>query len=149
MKYILILVLGFALGIYVDRYQLRLPAAANSASNESGPSAGDRFDEKMRKWRLTPDDIKQDLSHTGEVIRTRTDVVGGKISDERIVAVVKAKYILDRDLTASDIHVIVHEGRVALVGSVSSPDLVGRAVGLAMDTDGVAGVDSKLGVAQP
>jgi osmotically-inducible protein OsmY len=60
---------------------------------------------------------------------------------------VKAKYILDRDLSACDIHVSVLDGRVTLSGSTGSPDLVGRAVALALDTDGVLGVDSKVGIA--
>ncbi|HXQ81762.1 MAG TPA: BON domain-containing protein [Opitutaceae bacterium] len=149
MKFLIILALGFALGIYVDRYQLRQPEDAKHAANESLASARDGFDEKMRQWRLTPDDIRQDLAHTGEVARTQAHAVREKISDARIVAVVKAKYILDRDLSACDIKVSAHDGLVALGGAVGSPELVGRAVALAMDTDGVSGVESKLEAAQP
>ena len=46
-------------------------------------------------------------ARTSEVVRNQADAVGAKMSDERILAVVKAKYILDRDLAACDIHVSV------------------------------------------
>ncbi len=147
MKYIVVLLVGIALGLYIARYQLHLPAVSTFPSSEPAPAARSGFDEKMRQWRLTPDDIKQDLARTGEVVRNQADAVGVKIADARIVAVVKAKYILDRDLSAYDLHVSVNEGRVALSGSVATPDLLGRAVALALDTDGVAGVDSKLAIA--
>ena len=146
MKYLVILAIGVALGIYVDRYQLRTPAPYVPATSQAGPLAPSGFDEKMREWRLSPDDIRQDLARTGEVVRNEAHVAGEKISDARILAVVKAKYILDRDLSACEIHVSVLDGRVTLSGSTGSPDLVGRAVALALDTDGVSGVDSKLGI---
>jgi osmotically-inducible protein OsmY len=74
--------------------------------------------------------------------------VGGKITDERILAVVKAKYILDRDLAPCDIHVSVRGGRVTLAGAVGSAELVGRAIALALDTGGVSGVESRIRVTQ-
>jgi len=148
MKYLLILVLGFALGIYVDRHSPSLPLGSHPLARDRAPAFPDGLDEKLREWRLSPDDIRQDLAHTGEVVRTQAHVVSGKMTDARIVAVVKAKYILDRDLTAIDIHVTAVDGHVTLAGKVGSPELVGRAMALALDTDGVASVDAKLGVAQ-
>jgi hypothetical protein len=149
MKYLVILALGFALGLYVAHFQLQIPTHLGTTASAPRHSASEEFDEKLREWRLTPNDIKQDLAHTGEVVRNQADIVGGKISDERILAVVKAKYILDRDLSANDVRVSVHAGRVTLGGSVGSPDLVGRAVALALDTDGVSGVESRLAISQP
>ncbi len=148
MKYLVILVIGVALGIYIDRYQLRPQAPFVPATIQTAASTPSGVEEKMREWRLAPDDIKQDLARTGEVVRNQAHVVGEKISDARILAVVKAKYILDRDLSACDIHVSVLDSRVTLSGSADAPDLVGRAVALALDTDGVSGVDSKVGIAQ-
>ncbi len=144
MKYLIILVLGVALGIYVDRYQLRWPELTRPVSSEHGAAVRDGLDDKLHQWRLTPDDIRQDLARTGQVVRNQASNVGEKMSDARIVAVVKSKYILDRDLSAVEIHVSAHDGRVALEGTVDTPDLVGRAVALALDTGGVSGVDSKL-----
>jgi hypothetical protein len=148
MKYLIILVLGVALGIYLGRYSLSMPTGSHSVAQLPAPATPDGFDDKLREWHLTPDDIKQDLAHTGEVVRTQLHVVSGKMTDARIVAVVKAKYVLDRDLAASDIHVTAVDGHVTLAGNVGSPELLGRAMALALETDGVASVDSKLAVAQ-
>src|ERR1700676_917130 len=60
--------------------------------------------------------------------------------------IIKAKYVLDHDLSAIDISVDSQDGDVALGGTVSSPELVGKAVVLALDTDGVRGVTSKITV---
>ena len=148
MKYILILVMGFALGIYVDRYQLPDRGSDETVPARISASQGrDAYEEKIREWRLTPEDIRRDLAKTGEVVRTQARAVGGTISDARIVTIVKAKYILDRDLSSCETHVSADHGRVALSGSVGSPDLIGRAVALALDTDGVTDVSSKLAVA--
>jgi hypothetical protein len=148
MKYLLILAVGVALGFYLDRRYPDLPLGTHSVVQGPEPAAQDKLDERLRQWRLTPDDIKQDLARTGEIIRTQARVVSGKMTDARIVAVVKAKFVLDRNLAASDIHVTSVDGQVTLAGSVGSPELLGRAIALALDTDGVASVDSKLGVAE-
>jgi len=63
-----------------------------------------------------------------------------------IVTVIKSKYVLDRDLSAVDIHVDARGGDVALVGTVASETLIGRAVALALDTDGVTHVAARLKV---
>jgi osmotically-inducible protein OsmY len=146
MRYLVILALGFGLGLYVDRYDLRPPAPASAPQIRMGRSDQEELQDKIRQWRLTPEDIKQDLARAGEVVRDQADAIGARMSDERILAVVKAKYVLDRDLASCDIHVSVHASRVTLAGSAGSAELVGRAVALALDTNGVSGVDSKMGV---
>jgi len=148
MKYIIIFVLGFGLGAYVVRYQLPSPTAPGAVARTSTPAPDGRdvFDQKIREWHLTPDEIKEDLSRTGEVVRTQAHDVGGKISDARVIAVVKAKYILDRDLSVCTIHVSSQGGEVVLTGTVAVPDLIGRAVAMALDTNGVVNVTSKLAV---
>jgi len=101
---------------------------------------------KLEDWHLTPDEIKADLAKTGEVVRTKAHAAGATIADARIVTVIKAKYVLDRDLSAIDIAVSADSGEVVLAGSVASPELIGRALQLALDTDGVRRVTSKLAV---
>jgi len=140
MKYLLVFLLGFALGAYVFRYHS--PAAAADLT-----TARTAVDDHLQQWRLTPDDIRSDLSQTGEVVRTQSARVGGKISDARITAVIKSKYVLDRDLSALDIHVDTHDGYVTLTGTAASAALIGRAVALALDTDGVTNVTAKLAIA--
>jgi hypothetical protein len=120
------------------------PANPPTENKSASDSIGDAIERKLAEWHLTGDDIKRDLEKTGQVVRTKTQAVGEKIADGRIVTVIKAKYVLDRDLSAIDISVGSHDGQVDLGGSVTSPDLIGKAIALALDTDGVHGVTSKI-----
>jgi osmotically-inducible protein OsmY len=122
------------------------PSLADKAK-DTAESVKDAIGDKLTEWHLTSDDIKNDLAKTGEVVRTKTQAVGEKIADARIVTVIKSKYVLDHDLSAIDISVSSQDGEVALGGTVASPELVGKAVVLALDTDGVHGVTSKITVA--
>jgi osmotically-inducible protein OsmY len=149
-----------ALHLYTQREAEQPAATVQSAdkSQPNDPSLADRardtahdvkdaVNDKLTAWHLTSDDIKNDIAKTGQVVRTKAQAVGEKISDARIVAVIKAKYVLDRDLSAIDIGVDSQDGEVALGGTVASPELIGQAIALALDTDGVRGVTSKITVA--
>ena len=153
---------GFALYVYQQPEPLSAKAAdtgaalsakARSAAEDVGAktrdTAGrvkDSVSEKLVEWHLTSDDIKADLAKTGQVVRSKTAEAGDRIGDARIVTVVKAKYVLDRDLSALDINIGCTDGAVVLNGTVATPDLVGRATALALETDGVHLVTSRLKV---
>ncbi|HEY8994904.1 MAG TPA: BON domain-containing protein [Lacunisphaera sp.] len=72
--------------------------------------------------------------------------VGGELSDAGIIAVIKGKYVVDRDLSALAIGVKCDHGHVTLTGSAESPELIARAVEVARQTNGVSGVTSQLTV---
>jgi osmotically-inducible protein OsmY len=129
-----------------DQSQPADPSLADKA-RDTASDVKDEINEKLTEWHLTPDDIKDDLAKTGQVVRTKAQAVGGEITDARIVTVIKAKYVMDHDLSAIDISVDSQNGAVALGGTVASPELIGKAVVLALDTDGVRGVTSKISVA--
>jgi osmotically-inducible protein OsmY len=165
MKAIILLLIGGILGavalhLYTQR-EAEQPAAASQTTEKSQPndpsladkaketadSIKDAISDKLTEWHLTSDDIKNDLAKTGQVVRTKAEAVGEKVSDTRIVTVIKAKYVLDHDLSAIDISVDSQDGKVSLGGTVASPELIGKAIALALDTDGVSGVTSKVSVA--
>lgn len=105
---------------------------------------------KLVEWKLTPTDIKADLQKGGRIVRSRTAVAGEKLGESmdnaRIVTVINAKLVGDSDLSALKINVDADSGVVTLKGTVSSPDLIGKAMALALDTDGVREVVSLLTV---
>lgn len=111
--------------------------------------AGTAISEKLKEWKLTPDDIREDLKRGKEIVRTRAKQAGAELSDARIVTVLKAKYVLDRELSALDINVDAYRGQVTLDGTVANASLIGHAIALALDTDGVTDVVSRLKVSTP
>lgn len=113
-------------------------------------NAKDAVADKIVEWKLTPADIKADLEKTGRVVREKSVAAGEKsgeiISDARIVTVINGKLLADPDLSALKIDVDADKNVVTLTGTVKSDELVGRAVELALDTDGVTRVVSLLKV---
>jgi hyperosmotically inducible periplasmic protein len=124
-------------------------AAANSAAAKTRDLAGNVSDAiagKIVAWHLTPEEIKADLAKTGQVVRDNAARTQEKMADVRIIAVIEAKFVLDRGLSVHAIDVASNNGNVTLTGSVPSADLVGKAVAHALDTEGVHHVVARLAV---
>jgi osmotically-inducible protein OsmY len=66
--------------------------------------------------------------------------------DARITAEIKARLVLDSDLSALNISVSTTDGRVTLSGRVASAELAGKAVRLSYEAKGVREVFSTLQV---
>lgn len=71
-------------------------------------------------------------------------MVGDQASDAGIVARIKGRYFLERQLPALAITVNCRGGLVVLSGALDSPDLIQRAVQIARETGGVREVRSML-----
>lgn len=112
--------------------------------------AWDLIEAKLSAWHLRGDDIREELSRTGKVLRRQAREAGSALADAStdaaITAKIKAKLALDRDLSALAISVNTTDGRVTLAGSVSSHDQIGKAMLIALETDGVREVISTLQV---
>jgi hyperosmotically inducible periplasmic protein len=108
------------------------------------------FQAKLEAWELRPEDIRKDLEEQGEVVRRKArevgDTVSNAASDTRITATIKTRLATDPDLSAFSVSVSTTEGKVTLSGKVKSPELVGKAVALALETEGVREVVSTLQV---
>lgn len=137
------------------------PPAAGAGAAEKNPTLSDRVRDdvkaagnavanKLTEWHLTPDDISKEIEHTGQVVRTKAVAVGETVansaSNARLVAAIKTKYALDKELSARAIEVDCDKGQVTLRGNVASPTLIAKAIGLALDTEGVTKVQSLLAV---
>ena len=123
---------------------------AYEKTKEVAADTKDAIADKLVEWKLTPADIKADLEKTGRVVRDKTlaagEKVGGALDNARIVTVINGKYVADKDLSARKIDVDADKGVVTLNGTVGSEDLIGRAIVLALNTDGVTQVVSLLKV---
>jgi len=115
-------------------------------------SARDEVQQKMKQWNLTPDQIKEDLARTGQVVRRRANEAGQALADAtvdaRTTGAIKAKLLAHPDLSAMSISVNTTDGIVTLSGSVNSPEDISKAMLLAMETENVREVISVLQVRQ-
>ncbi|MFA6960390.1 MAG: BON domain-containing protein [Opitutaceae bacterium] len=122
-------------------------------TKEVAVEAKDAVADKLVEWKLTPSDIKTDLEKTGRVVRDKTvavgATVGGVIDNARLVTVINGKLVADKDLSARKINVDADKGVVTLMGSVASFELIGRAITLSLDTEGVTQVISLLTIEAP
>ncbi len=143
MRGFLVFLIGLALGGYAMHLYDQREFGGSAVAGGTEP-VGDRLAAKIAQWHLRPEDLRADAARGGAIVRSNAQVVGDEFSDARIVVVIKAKYTLDHDLSARDIRVACRDGAVALSGSVDSPELVGRAVALALDTSGVRTVTARL-----
>ena len=155
MRVLLSLVIGIVIGIAAVWYfeHNKNNSQFNSPGQEiknTAQSAGNALSEKLKDWRLDRESITNELARTGRVMRDKANAAGKAVSDAtadgRVTAAIKAKYVRDPDLSALDIHVSTTDGVVTLSGTVSSPDLIGKAMEQALDTDGARQVISTIQV---
>lgn len=155
MRVLLSLIIGIVIGIAAVWYfeHNKNNSQFNSAGEEiknTAQSAGNALNEKLKDWRLDRESITNELARTGRVMRDKANNAGKAISDAtadgRVTAAIKAKLVKEPDLSAWDIHVSTTDGVVTLSGTVSSPDLIGKAMEQALDTDGARQVISTIQV---
>lgn len=137
------------IGVIVWRYYQPVegPAPgprADVPGARAGENAAEAAAAKAEDWKLTPENIKEELKRTGRVVRSKARVIGEHIDDARIIAVIKGKYVMDKNLSVLAISVACRDGHVTLTGSATSAELIGRAVDLALQTGGVQNVESLL-----
>jgi hyperosmotically inducible periplasmic protein len=155
MKLFLALVIGIAIGggaiWYYNTTQGKARVTAAGEQIESAAkSATEAVQKKLHALNLRPQDIKEDLAKTGQVIRRTAEKTGQAISnataDARVTAKIKAKLVASKDLSALSISVNTTAGVVTLSGMVPSTEAISKAMLVAMETDGVREVISTLQV---
>ena len=92
------------------------------------------------------DRTKEKAADLKEAVVEKSHGFGDEIADTRIIAAIKAKYFMDKELSALAISIECRDGKVVLTGTTASPELIARAVQLTRQTSGVSGVTSKLRV---
>lgn len=153
MKAILLLVIGIVLGaaavwVYTTKEGKSAMKSTGDQIQSAAKSTRDAVQEKIRVLDLRPDQIKEDLARTGQVVRRKAREAGNAIADAtadaRITGAIKAKILASKDLSALSISVNTTGGVVTLSGTVNSPEDISKAMLLAYDTDGVTEVISTL-----
>lgn len=83
------------------------------------------------------------------IVRTKDNVVGaptGSTDDEVLKTMVKGKLQADSETAKASIDVDAHNGEIKLKGTADSANVLGRAMALALDTQGVTKVSSDVKV---
>jgi hyperosmotically inducible periplasmic protein len=155
MKALVALLLGLVVGgaavwLYTTYQNSPHIQAAQDTVETAAKSTRDAVQNQLRALHLRPEDIKDELARSGPVIRRKAQEAGQAIADAtadvRTTGLIKTKLLASRDLSALNISVNTTAGVVTLSGSVSSPDHIGKAMLLAMETQGVREVISTLQV---
>jgi hyperosmotically inducible periplasmic protein len=146
---ILLVLIGFGVYWYLNegRHDKRV-----QQTEQGLVSSADRMKEavrdKLNDLSFDSKDIKEELAQSGRVIRKKAREVGAAVSDAtadaRVTGAIKAKLVADPDLSALSISVNTTDGVVTLSGSVSSHEEIGKAMKLALETDGAREVVSTL-----
>jgi osmotically-inducible protein OsmY len=105
---------------------------------------------KLAVLELAARDIKAELEESGRVVRLKArqarQTMADTAADVLVTAKIEAKYAADDELSAMRISVDTTNGRVTLSGTVASLDLIGKAMVLALETEGALEVVSTLQV---
>lgn len=161
-NFVIALLLGIILGV-AGYWFIQQPPAKQAAqfaqqkAGEAGKALTGAADEakqaitaKLEALQLRAQDIRDELQQTGKVVRRKARDVGATVADTaadaRITAEIKRKLTIDTELSVFAVSVDTTDGRVTLSGTVSSPELVGKAILVALETDGVREVVSTLQV---
>jgi osmotically-inducible protein OsmY len=104
---------------------------------------------RITEWKLGGSEIQADLDRGVTIVRTKDTVVGaptGSTDDDVIKTMVKGKLQADSETAQASIEVEASNGEVTLKGSADQANIVGRAIALALDTQGVTKVSSDVKV---
>jgi osmotically-inducible protein OsmY len=104
---------------------------------------------RITEWRLGSTEIQSDLDRGVTIVRTKDNVVGaptGSTDDDVIKTMVKGKMQADSEASKASIDVDAKQGEVMLKGTADSAATVGRAIALALDTQGVTKVSADVKV---
>jgi hypothetical protein len=145
-----------AVGAKVDRAGDRVAdATRNAADNVRDASrdaaasmrqAGRDVSARMSEWRLSSSEIEADVMANRPVIRTRTDAVTtAKIDKGTLENAIKGRLHADPKLADLKFDVNANnKGEVELEGKARTTDQIAHAIAVALDSESVSKVTSKI-----
>ena len=125
---------------------------AQESISKRASEAHDAVRDKLHDLNFSTEDLKEELSRTGQVVREKAKQLSAKAADAtadaRVTATIKAKLVADSGLSGLNISVNTTDGVVTLAGRAQTHDEVKKAMDLALATEGCNKVISTLQVKQ-
>jgi hypothetical protein len=127
----------------------RIDAGINNASNAASHAVSSATTQaRIMEWKLSASDIQADLNNNNPIVRTKDSAAGaptGSVDKSVIKSSVEGRLAADSEVSALKLDVNAKkDGEVELEGKAMSAEQVGKAIALALDTDGVNKVTSKI-----
>ncbi len=148
-------IFGLLMGIIIGAgglwyFQQQQAGALAGNQNQTITDAKAVMNAKLDALELQTDRIQKELKEKGRVVRRKASQFGAEVvnaaTDAALTATIKGKLVADPKLSAWDISVSTSDGVVTLSGTVSEPALIGSAILMALETDGVNQVISTIKV---
>lgn len=124
------------------------------AMERAGERTAAAFDEmskdlsaQLSEWRLSAEEITADIEADRPIVRTKSTAGAptGAMDESTLQSAVEARIKGDSQLAAAEIDVNAKDqGEIELEGEAQSVDQIGRAIALALGTEGVSKVTSKI-----
>lgn len=141
-----------SLAVRTDAAANRVGADVRNAANATGDalrSAGREMASTARtvEWKLSANDIQADIDAHRDIVRTKdaSGAATGKMDKDVLKSAVEGRLKADSELANLKIDVNPKStGEIQLEGKALTADQVGKAIALALDTDGVTKVTSKI-----
>ncbi|MEO5958776.1 MAG: BON domain-containing protein, partial [Opitutaceae bacterium] len=132
-----------------DRTAANMRSAANNAGNAINSAANSAsLSARSMEWKLSANDIKDDVAANRKIIRTKAGApTGVTVTTDKSAfkATVQSRLRADTDLASVPIDVDVDkDGTVNLDGKANTIDQIAHAIAVALDTEGVTQVTSKI-----
>jgi osmotically-inducible protein OsmY len=147
--FIVALLIGILIGAGGYWYfNTQRPGGDLATAREKVANGAGRIRDKIGE--IKTEDIKEELSRTGMIVREKAKKAGQAIADAtanaRITAAIKSKLIAEPGISALSINVDTTDGLVTLSGTAGSEEEIAKAVRIALETEGVHKVISTLQV---
>ncbi len=141
MRFLLALVI---IGLAVYFITARAPSPMARSSGESDASRATVTAPSEPRRGSTAGGLRDDVARAGDTLKEKARAAGDRIDDARIITVIKSKFALDTEISASAVRVSCQDGRVVLDGAVPRQEIADRALQQAQATDEVQTVVSHL-----
>ncbi|MGH7959620.1 MAG: BON domain-containing protein, partial [Opitutaceae bacterium] len=108
--------------------------------------AGRDVSARMKEWRLSASEIEGDLTANRPIVRTNTSAAPtGKIDEDTLESAIKGRLLSDSKLADLKFDVNANaKGEVELEGKARTADQIAHAMGVALSSENVTKVTSKI-----